>query len=210
MAVVALTFDLDDTLWPVKPALIRAEKATSDWLAANAPSILDTFTLEDMLDVRMTLLEQKPALAYQISELRRQAMTQMAMKSGFSETEARNIAEEAFQVFLAHRQNVDCFPGVSKLLEELANSYVIGAISNGNADIFKTELGGYFSFCVSAESVGASKPDAKIFAHALEQVQSATNNSCSAAEIIHIGDDYHSDIAGGKDFGCQTAGDQVK
>ena len=204
MSIVALTFDLDDTLWPVKPTLIRAEKATRNWLKSHAPSIIDQFTLEDMLQVRMVLLEEQPDLAHQVSELRRRAMEKMALEAGYSGNSASELAESAFDVFLSHRQQVDCFPGVIELLANLSENYVIGAISNGNADVFKTDLASYFNFSVSAETIGISKPDAAIFAHALEQVNAVSQQQCSASEIIHIGDDYRSDIAGGKDFGNRT------
>ena len=33
-----LTLDLDDTLWPVGPTLVRAEQMLHDWLRAQAPA----------------------------------------------------------------------------------------------------------------------------------------------------------------------------
>ena len=32
-----ISFDLDDTLWPIWPTIERAEKALLDWLGAHAP-----------------------------------------------------------------------------------------------------------------------------------------------------------------------------
>ena len=32
MAISVITFDLDNTLWDVEPALLRAEQAQRDWL----------------------------------------------------------------------------------------------------------------------------------------------------------------------------------
>ena len=35
--IKAITLDLDDTLWPVWPAIERAEKALDGWLGQHAP-----------------------------------------------------------------------------------------------------------------------------------------------------------------------------
>jgi FMN phosphatase YigB (HAD superfamily) len=35
--IKAITLDLDDTLWPIWPAIERAEKALDDWLAGMRP-----------------------------------------------------------------------------------------------------------------------------------------------------------------------------
>jgi putative hydrolase of the HAD superfamily len=35
--VHAITLDLDDTLWPVAPAIARAEAALDAWMQAHAP-----------------------------------------------------------------------------------------------------------------------------------------------------------------------------
>ena len=36
--VTAITLDLDDTLWPVRPTLVAAEKVLAAWLHAHAPA----------------------------------------------------------------------------------------------------------------------------------------------------------------------------
>lgn len=204
MTILALTFDLDDTLWPVKPALLRAEKETLAWLREHASQITDRYSPEEMLEVRLSLLEAHPALAHQVSELRKRALSKMALEAGYTHDTAEKIAQAGFEIFLQHRQQVDCFPGVKQLLAELAKSYIVGAISNGNADVFKTSIATHFNFSVSAETAGAAKPDPAIFAHALEQVSAVHMKACKPSQIIHIGDDYDSDIVGGKSFGYRT------
>ena len=42
----ALTLDLDDTLWPVWPAIERAEAVLHDWLKAHAPATAAAFDTE--------------------------------------------------------------------------------------------------------------------------------------------------------------------
>ena len=37
--IKAITFDLDDTLWPILPVIIEAEKITKRWLIKNYPPL---------------------------------------------------------------------------------------------------------------------------------------------------------------------------
>ncbi|KAB7534760.1 HAD family hydrolase, partial [Verminephrobacter sp. Larva24] len=34
----AISIDLDDTLWPIRPTIARAEAALLDWLGQHAPA----------------------------------------------------------------------------------------------------------------------------------------------------------------------------
>ena len=36
--VTAITLDLDDTLWPVRPTLVAAEQVLAEWLRTHAPA----------------------------------------------------------------------------------------------------------------------------------------------------------------------------
>ena len=36
-AVRAITLDLDDTIWPIAPVILRAENALGAWLREHAP-----------------------------------------------------------------------------------------------------------------------------------------------------------------------------
>ena len=38
-----ITFDLDNTLWDVEPALIRAEEAQQSWLLEHRPGAVEAF-----------------------------------------------------------------------------------------------------------------------------------------------------------------------
>ena len=39
MNIKAITFDLDDTLWPLMPVILKAEKDTNKWLIENYPGV---------------------------------------------------------------------------------------------------------------------------------------------------------------------------
>ena len=72
-----ITFDLDDTLWDVRPALEAAEQAQWSYLRSRFPNLsLEAITREELATIRSTLLTQRPDLAHHIS-LFRDRKTQM-------------------------------------------------------------------------------------------------------------------------------------
>ena len=47
-----ITFDLDNTLWPVDEVIRQAEKTCSDWIAEHHPSAAAALTAERVRTVR--------------------------------------------------------------------------------------------------------------------------------------------------------------
>ena len=41
MRILAISLDLDDTLWPVEPAIRNAEQRLDEWLRAEHPDVAD-------------------------------------------------------------------------------------------------------------------------------------------------------------------------
>ena len=39
MKIKSVSFDLDDTLWPLLPVILKAEKDTNKWLIENYPGV---------------------------------------------------------------------------------------------------------------------------------------------------------------------------
>ncbi len=111
---------------------------------------------------------------------------------------ARSGAEQAFAAFLAERQQVKLYEEALGVLETLATRFILGALTNGNADVYKTDAGDYFHFAFLAEEVGASKPHPDMFHAALERTGVAASN------VIHVGDDPEHDIAGARAVGMHT------
>ena len=194
----ALTFDLDDTLWPLASTLQQAEQASWIWLDQHAPRITHQFSLTESAQLRRQLHRDDPNLRHQISKVRIATIKKMALESGYAEEKSTKIAADAFNIFLARRQSVTPYDGVEKILGALSENFLIGAISNGNADIYKTPIGQYFSFALSAEQVNASKPSPIIFNTAIELLCRQTNTPIKAAQVIHIGDSYELDISAAK------------
>jgi len=189
-----ITFDLDDTLWDVRPALHSAELVLREWLAGNAPRLAD-FSIEALGAIRQMLIEREPALKHRISELRRRVLLHALSNAGYPANQAGELAEQGFQVFLEARHGVQVYPDVQPTLEFLANHYTLGVITNGNADVRRLGLADYFQFTLCAEELGIGKPDPKPFREALRL------GGVDAGQAVHVGDHHEDDI-----FGAQQAG----
>lgn len=193
-----ITFDLDDTLWDVTPTLLRAEAAQNAWLAEHRERVTQAFDAAELRRLRMRTFELHPELKHHISNLRRQALYEIQLHCGYSEQLARQGAEAAFEEFLRVRHQVEPYERALDVLEELSERYVLGALTNGNADIFKVDIGEYFDFAFSAEQIGASKPLPDMF-HA-----SMKESGAGSHEMVHVGDHPEHDVAGAQAVGMYT------
>ena len=198
MSIAVITFDLDNTLWDVEPALVRAEEAQQAWLLEHRPGAAEAFDHDGLFEFKKTVWKRHPELKHHVSLMRTQMLKELQLAAGYGEEEAAAGAEAAFAVFLAERHRVQLYEEALGILETLAKSYTLGALTNGNADIYKTDAAEYFDFAFLAEEIGASKPEPDMFHAALE------HTGASAAEIIHVGDDPVHDIQGAQQVGMRT------
>jgi len=198
VTISLITFDLDNTLWDVEPALIKAEDAQQRWLAQHRPKAIEYLANIDHLEFKKAAWKRHAHLSHDVTRMRTQTIHDLLQFSGYSDAQAQSGAEQAFEEFLAARQNVELYSDALSTLRELASRYTIGALTNGNADIYKTPAGKYFDFSYLAEDVGAAKPAPDMFMAALERT------GVSPEQTVHIGDDPHHDIHGAKEVGIRS------
>jgi putative hydrolase of the HAD superfamily len=148
------------------------------------------------MERRWKLYQQQPDLCHQISQLRITALKLAMEDVGYSSQQAKTLSQKAFDFFLDARHQVTFYNTVEPLLENLKKEYSLGVLTNGNADIFRLEMGRFFDFSFSAEQLNASKPAADHFL-AAQKVSGAI-----AAEVIHIGDHIEHDILAAQQAGC--------
>lgn len=191
----ALTLDLDDTLWPIWPTIARAERAMVDWLGQAAPATMARHDARAMRALRDGLLREQPALAADLSALRRESIRRALVASGDDPA----LAEPAFEVFYAERQRVELFDDALPALRRLAARWPIVGITNGNSDLDRVGLSVYFKACFSARSFGVGKPAAPIFLAACNHLGAAPER------VLHIGDDPALDVDGALDAGLRAA-----
>jgi len=193
--IQAITLDLDDTLWPVWPTIVRAEQVLQDWLVVHAPRTARLCAdAEVKKQIRGEVNQRHADKAHDLSFLRLESIRESLLRAG----DSPSLAEGAFEVFFAERQNVRLYDGVLQALERLSATYPLVGLSNGNADVFRTAAGPYFKTSVSARSFGVAKPDARIFHEAAAQLNLPVD------ALLHLGDDATTDVWGALNAGMQT------
>ena len=198
VAISVITFDLDNTLWDVEPVLLRAEEAQQQWLLQHRPGAVEAFNHEALFEFKKSVWKRHPHLQHHVSQMRMQTLYELQRAAGYAEQDARSGAQQAFDVFLLERRKVVLYEEALGVLKLLAGRYMLGALTNGNADIYKTDAAEYFDFAFLAEDIGASKPHPDMFEAALKQA------GVAADEIIHVGDDPDHDIRGAREMGMHT------
>ncbi len=194
--IKVIGFDLDDTLWSVKPVIEKAETRLDEWLTANLSEM--KYTMTTMRALREEVLQEMPELLHRITALRRCIIERAMLLSGIGKTDAAHLSNEAMKVFLAARNDIEFHEGAMEAIVELSDRYILGALTNGNADIDRLGLRPYFSFSFSAEQVGAPKPEPDLFEHALSYTQ------VSPDEMIYVGDNPVLDIDAANNLGLHT------
>jgi len=190
-----ITFDLDDTLWAMKPVMVNAERKVYEWLGHQCPELTARYTLRELAENRFRRVADYPGLRHQVSALRRLTLRDVLLDAGYSKEAAERLAEDAFEVFLAARHEVAFFAHALETLAALSRHYLLGALTNGNADVKRLGLDRYFSFAYRAEELNSSKPAPTHFERALK-VTGAT-----PAQAIHVGDDPEHDIVAARRLG---------
>ena len=193
--IKAITLDLDDTLWPVWPAIEQAEKDLLGWLGQHAPRTAALLALPSARhEIREHVNALHPELKHDLSALRILSIRLALRRSGDDPC----LAETAFEVFFAGRNRVTLFGDALQALEFLSARFPLVALSNGNADIHRIGIGGYFSASISARDFGAAKPDPRIFEAA------ASAAGVQPHEVLHVGDDAALDVLAALGCGMQA------
>lgn len=195
MRILAVTIDLDDTLWPVMPALERADRDLNDYLLRHYPEVARTWPIPALRALRAQVALERIDLAHDFTAQRYLTMQRAFDACGISEAPL----DALFEVFAAARNSVELYPDALPALERLRALAPVASLTNGNADLERIGLHLHFAHRISARDVGAAKPDARIFLAAAEKLGIAPEN------ILHVGDDPELDVAGARNAGMRTA-----
>lgn len=188
--ITTLSFDLDDTLWDPRPALLAADKAQWLALAHRYPHLAEHFTQDQIFVCRKQILIDAPSLVGDVTALRIEVMYRLLQSLDITPAEAGESARMAFEAFMAKRNGVILFSETIPMLEMVSEAYTVVAITNGNADVFKTGIGPYFDLSIRADEAGIAKPERGIFDLTWEKL------GCQSSEVIHIGDSVENDVQG--------------
>jgi putative hydrolase of the HAD superfamily len=192
-----ITFDLDDTLWDNRPTIMKAEIDTRKWIEDKVGEI-EWGDFNDFLNLREDLIKEDKTIEWDISKLRKEIFRKKLWHVT-PEHFRDEIVDKAFEIFIAKRHEIKLFNGVKESLENLSKKYTLGVLTNGNADVYKFDIGRYFNFSISSLEAKDSKPNRAHFDMAISKV-----NDISFNNILHIGDHQINDILCAHNLGIDT------
>lgn len=194
LPVKAVLFDLDDTLWPIVPVIVRAESDLFDWLTTHAPEVARDHSMTSLRERRAALMASEPRYRIDLLSLRHAGLTEAFRHSGADLA----LVDQAIAVFNASRNAVTPYDDVLPGLQKLGGHVALGSISNGSADLEAIGLAEHFQISISARAFGTAKPDPAIFHAACSALQ------VSPAEAVYVGDDPQLDIEGAQRAGMRA------
>ena len=197
-AVRAISFDLDDTLYDNRPVIEHAEQ----WMVAH---MRDRYLETAMYDrswwhrLKLELQRQQPALVDDVSLCRRVLLQRGLMEGGMAEAMARQEAESVFAQFLEVRSQIAVPDTTRRILSALAQKYPLVVITNGNVLLERLGLEGQFQHVLKAGGGFRMKPAPDLFTDMARRLQLAPQ------QILHVGDDVTTDVAGAVHNGYRSA-----
>ncbi|HEU4850671.1 MAG TPA: HAD family hydrolase [Telluria sp.] len=190
----AILFDLDDTLWPIEPVIVQAEQRLYDWLRRHAPRVAERHTIQSLRAARLAMLENQPHFHLDLGALRRAGLLDAFAEAG----EDHVKVEHAMAEFVAARNTVEFYEDVADGLERLRGRVLVGAVTNGNADLAAIGLSEHFKVAVAAHQLGCMKPDAAIFHAACRELGVAPEDA------VYVGNDVLLDVQGAQRAGMRA------
>lgn len=191
----AITLDLDDTLWPVLPALESADRELDAWLQAHHPDVARAWPIPAMRELRAQIAAERLDLAHDFTTQRHLTMQRAFATCGIDEAPL----EALWEVYFSARNRVELYPDALPALQRLAARLPLASLTNGNADLERIGLHKHFAAHVCARDAGVAKPDPRIFHATAERL------GLAPGEILHVGDDPIMDVAGARDAGLHAA-----
>jgi FMN hydrolase / 5-amino-6-(5-phospho-D-ribitylamino)uracil phosphatase len=195
MRIRAITLDLDDTLWPIEPVMLRAEQRLDAWLRAHCPPVADRYPIAAMRALRDQVAAANPELGHDFTSQRLLTLRAALTPHGYGEAHV----EQAFAEFYGARNEVECYSDALPALERLAARYPLVSLSNGNADLERIGIARFFRFSISSRNFGKAKPAAEIF-HA-----ACAGLDLRPEHVLHVGDDPLTDVVGASQAGLRSA-----
>ncbi len=197
-AIRAISFDLDDTLYDNRPVIEHAEQ----WMVAH---MRDRYLETAMFDrswwhrLKLELQREQPALRDDVSLCRQLLLQRGLMEGGMAEAAAQQEAAAVFAQFLEVRSQIAVPDTTRRVLAALAEKYPLVVITNGNVLLERLGLDGQFQHVLKAGGGFRMKPAPDLFADMAQRL------GLPHSQILHVGDDVTTDVAGAIHNGYRSA-----
>ncbi|MFZ1756592.1 MAG: HAD-IA family hydrolase [Caldilineaceae bacterium] len=191
-AYEAIFFDMDGTLFDLSACERETVRAL---LSQSAPSLAPPDS-EQFLDTYAALSPGRWASGLAANASREEIVegifAAVCARPGLDLISLAGVADRYWQLFAGVAV---LEPGAAETLARLARRYRLGVISNGYADTQRPRLAAaglsdWFQTIVVSGEVGWAKPDPRIFAHGLAQLNVAPSVA------LYVGDSLSHDLAG--------------
>lgn len=203
-----ITFDLDDTIFPIGPVVADANEAqlarlkNLGYTNANNDEIIKASKI-----IRTELREAGKVLSY--TDLRKQSIKREIIRVTNLQTHQvdESVVNDVFNSWLSMRHesaDKNLFDNCVDALEAIRQQHpdaVIGAITNGRGNpLCMPSVEQYFDFCVSGEDEHVfpkRKPDRGIYEAALDTFFNLRRGDSipeDSLNWIHVGDDLANDV----------------
>ena len=216
-----LTFDLDDTIFPIGPVVQDANDAMVNMIhRLGYTSATNDEIIAASKQIRAELREAGDAVTY--TNLRKQSVRREIerMTGWHSERVLHDsVVDIIFDAWLSERHasaDRNLYPSTTHALESIRKQHpnaVIGAITNGRGNpLDMPSLVSYFDFCVSGEDDDVfpkRKPDKGIYEAALRRFfdlkeEPMPVDVTSSFNWIHVGDDLANDVGASASCGAKA------
>ncbi|MFD2165729.1 HAD-IA family hydrolase [Thalassotalea euphylliae] len=201
--IKAISFDLDDTLYSNRPVMVATEQAMLAYFKQHLSPLLSNppaaFDRNFWRPFRHAAINDNVQLKHDVTALRLDTYTRGIFALCHDNIRAKQMAQQAFDFFMAKRSDFTVPESSKALLAKLRTKMPVVAISNGNVDTDAIGLTSYFDAIYHAGNGLAKKPHIDMF-------QAASNNiNVPLKHILHVGDCGFADITGALRAGMQTA-----
>ncbi|MBU1096519.1 MAG: YjjG family noncanonical pyrimidine nucleotidase [Bacteroidetes bacterium] len=192
-----LLFDADGTLYDYEKGEVFALKKS-----------LEEFGIENDFDKNLLLYKSINSALWREFELKKISADDLKVErfNRLFTTLNKSVNTKKFSdVYLENLSKATfIFQGVDHLLEELFPLVPMVIITNGLKQVQRprfdrSSIGKYMQEYIISEEIGLQKPDPGIFEYAFRKLNFKEKNSA-----LIIGDNLHSDILGGLNYGIDT------
>ncbi|MEJ2420846.1 MAG: HAD family hydrolase [Acidobacteriota bacterium] len=190
-------FDGDDTLWDFHAATRRCLGIVLEDLRRALPGERTAaMSVEDMMRIRDDVAAEVKGRIVDLGKVRLMAFERTVQAAGGADGA---LAARLNALYFRHRhEKLFLFPDALPVLQQLAERFKIGLISNGNTVPSRHGLGHLFRMTLYSTDVGYAKPHPAFFRQALK------NAGSRAEDCLVVGDSLEDDVRGAHEAGIRA------